>query len=391
MYLLIKLAYFDSEENYNILIFFLSFSCFGFPKFESEKRFYDKQLNIELKEASFLLEDLKINKELEIKLLHGVEKSVTNDYYSNKFNALLVQYYTLTGQMEKCYSIFVKEIARKNIDSKLSYILLLSEFYDLFNAISYTDYKSPILNRIQFVNEHLKGDEKKYVESILLLKKSLSFNKKNINVSRDALQKSIGILDELSDILTKEDYLIAKTKTYNFLAITYLEHVVEGNLKENDENRINHAISVFKQSLRFNEGKSAFSTFIVYNNLAYVYNVKGDFNESLNYSFKAKELIKNADSSVSLNAKLYCNMTDSYSLKLDEGNLQKYYPICINRLEKVKRKDETLLKLINQNKININPEIKFVKPNKIGEKLLIFFAFIAIVSSLYWFNKKAKK
>ena len=59
----------------------LSFSCFGFPKFESEKRFYDKQLNIELKEASFLLEDLKINKELETKLLHGVEKSVTNDYY----------------------------------------------------------------------------------------------------------------------------------------------------------------------------------------------------------------------------------------------------------------------------------------------------------------------
>lgn len=84
-------------------------------------------------------------------------------------------------------------------------------------------------------------------------------------------------------------------------------------------------------------------------------------------------------------------MTDSYSLKLEEENLQKYYPICINRLEKVKRKDETLLKLINQNKININPEIKFVKPNKIGEKLLIFFAFIAIVSSLYWFNKKAKK
>lgn len=373
-----------------ILVMFLlfSFKGYSFPKFESEQRFYDESLNKEFRAASDLLGDLYINKDLETKIKIGLNKSSDNDYYSNKFNALLFHYYFLIGDTRACYAIFEKEIMRTEIESKISYVFLLSEFYDYFNKVSYTEYTDQILKRIKFIGSELKGYEKLYVESTFLLKKSLSFNKSNIIVSRDLLNESITILEELSTVLPKEDYKVAKTIAYNYLGITYMDHLAANSNNQDDENKLVHAISLFKKSLRFNATKSAYSSFTVYNNLAYANNVKGDYNQALIYTKQMDELLKNADKKVYLFDKMYCNYTDSYNLLLDKTNTEKYYPLCIKGIKEAEILKQDILNLIKENKLNISPEIKISNPHKYRNIAIVVFGLIVIIGLLYLFNKR---
>lgn len=373
-----------------IVFLLFSFVGYGFSKFKSEQKFYNEELNKELKDAFISLDNLEINKNLEAKLLNDLADSKGNDYYTNRFNALLFQYYYLTGNLEKCYALFEREVARTDIESRLSYVSLLAEFHDAFNQISYKEYTDQILKRIRFIGNSLDGDEKKWVEFNIQLKESLSYKNNNLYVNRDNLQKSVEMLDDFSDMLSQEEYFSIKTKTYNYLAINYMEFI-RGNIKEVDVNKIDHAISLFKKSLRFNDGKRAYITYVVYTNLSYVYNVKGDYEESISYSLKAKELLKNSDSNFIFRYRFMCNLADSYSIKSDEENLSIYYPLCIDGLDRMKKLETKLINIIYNNPVVIPEKVNFKNPSNSKYIYISLVSLLVIVGSLFWFNKRSKK
>lgn len=93
---------------------------------------------------------MEFNEVLFLKLKNGHEKSeeLDNEYYSNMFNIMLFHYYYVNNDSQSGFLIFKKEISKKEIESKISYVRLLDEFCNMFNSISNDYYKNKILERI---------------------------------------------------------------------------------------------------------------------------------------------------------------------------------------------------------------------------------------------------
>ncbi|MBF0596435.1 tetratricopeptide repeat protein [Faecalibacter rhinopitheci] len=358
-----------------LLFFFLSISCFSFSKFETEKRFYNQEFETIYIDIVKKVDHIILSDEVLDEINAAILVTKNNDYYQNKLSQTLLRYYFLKNDLKSYLALYRNLINKTEIESHLSYIEVLNYLHSFFNQFALYEESEKIMSKIQAYNKKLPYNEKIYIESIISLNNNIRIKGNSIDVQRNKILESINYLEKIQEVFSPTKYNLLLADRYNLLAITYIE-------ENNNSINLDHCISTFKKAIRYNNHINYYMSALIYSNLAYVYNLKKEYNTAIYYGLKAMDLTKNMPSETTLNRRIHCNLADSYNLLNKTNEFKKSYQLCDSYLKNYEKSRAGILILLPKEKNKSIEETPTSSNNKliyiISGVIILLLSFIII-------------
>lgn len=306
--------------------------------FPTVKSNYDQKLETNYQTILTNFRSLKYS-ESDHQLIHkNLDQSIAekNLHYINSFNYLLAEYYNHKENYKSLIELYDDTINNPVYENSISYILLLNKFYHFFYLHDINIECNRILQKIRSIAPNLEDKEEIYAESIAEYLVGLKIKGNTIDVKQKNITRSIQNLEIIQKYFDETEFNLQLAYRYNHLAIFFI----------NVDN--NHALNLFKKSLRYAENDDLRLRIILLSNINYLYNIIGKPEKGIPLGLEAEKLSIENDFKTHIFSKIICNISDSYRLIGDENTSLEYKYRCDNEALVLKTKGEQLTDNINK-------------------------------------------
>ena len=335
---MIQIIKFYIKIKFVLIFLFISNITNAKELFPTVKSNYDQKLETNYQTILTNFRSLKYS-ESDHQLIHeNLDQSIAekNLHYINSFNYLLAEYYNHKENYKSLIELYDDTINNPVYENSISYILLLNKFYHFFYLHDINIECNRILQKIRSIAPNLEDKEEIYAESIAEYLVGLKIKGNTIDVKQKNITRSIQNLEIIQKYFDETEFNLQLAYRYNHLAIFFI----------NVDN--NHALNLFKKSLRYAENDDLRLRIILLSNINYLYNIIGKPEKGIPLGLEAEKLSIENDFKTHIFSKIICNISDSYRLIGDENTSLEYKYRCDNEALVLKTKGEQLTDNINK-------------------------------------------
>lgn len=283
-----------------------------YKKFENQDLEYQFQ-NIQSKLSKF--DTIEVKQKLNTFYQESIKSS--NDYYTNLAISNYIDYYLYQGELSSIVRLYQENLAYPKTNHLLSYIQLLSKFYNFFYNYGIKEECQYILSQLNILKKDLPYKEQLYATAIINIYDGLFENDINkFDLKKSLLLEAIDIIEHLKNHLSVYEYKVRLSTAYNHLAIAYTDNIQitnENNI-EFKKTELEHAASLIRKAIRINADYSYMNSAIYKSNLAYINNILRNAQDAIYYGNRSifySSKIKNKRIILRRSA---CNVADTYMI-----------------------------------------------------------------------------